>query len=73
MIPWRWCPLESNSVTCGCCIPASFTVCPYCITPLVFTPAPTSGAVRRMPVAAAAVETHARGACGEGSRRLLQM
>eukprot|EP00972_Heterocapsa_arctica_P009756 1435789-Heterocapsa_arctica.AAC.1 len=54
-IPWRKCPLETDSITCGCYIPAAYTVCPYCITPLVFTPAPASGAVRRMPVAAAAV------------------
>eukprot|EP00972_Heterocapsa_arctica_P092019 13570855-Heterocapsa_arctica.AAC.1 len=40
---------------CGLCIPVSFTVCPYCITPLVFTPALADGAPRRMPTAAAAV------------------
>eukprot|EP00972_Heterocapsa_arctica_P047828 7053693-Heterocapsa_arctica.AAC.1 len=43
-IPWRWCPLESDSLECGCCIPAAYTVCAYCITPLVFTPAPENGA-----------------------------
>eukprot|EP00972_Heterocapsa_arctica_P040701 5999629-Heterocapsa_arctica.AAC.1 len=41
-IPWRWCPLAS----CACALPAAYTVCPFCGTPLVFTPAPADGAAR---------------------------
>eukprot|EP00972_Heterocapsa_arctica_P033312 4903900-Heterocapsa_arctica.AAC.1 len=50
-IPWRECPMQF----CTCEIPAAYTACPYCHTPLVFTIAPVGGAERRMHVAAAAV------------------
>eukprot|EP00972_Heterocapsa_arctica_P039971 5888057-Heterocapsa_arctica.AAC.1 len=41
-IPWRSCPLPD----CACAIPAAYTVCPFCVTPLVFTPPPADGAAR---------------------------
>eukprot|EP00972_Heterocapsa_arctica_P017492 2583521-Heterocapsa_arctica.AAC.1 len=46
MIPWRDCPKQNDPCRCGLAIPAALTVCPYCMTPLVFTPALPSGAPR---------------------------